>query len=147
MIWWVLLEPIGISPQVAGMYRFLLVTFLLLAACNKDETVSGFVDPAQTYRLIEIDGVPFSASATIQFPEPGQVNGNGPCNSYGGEQFAPYPWLEFGPLRTTRRDCNDRDAEHRFFAALSNMTEVEVFADTLVLRSEDREMVFTASHP
>lgn len=130
------------------MLRLLLILPFLVSACEKDETVSGFVDPDSTYHLVEIDGASFDARATIQFPQPGVVSGNGPCNSYGGDQSAPYPWLEFGALRVSRRECADGSKERHFFASLTSMTQVEALGDTLILRNEGGgEMVFSATQP
>lgn len=130
------------------MLRLILAISFLLSACEKDETVSGFVDPEMTYHLVEINGAKFAPKASIQFPETGAITGKSPCNSFGGKQSAPYPWLEFGPFRATRRACGKGSGEREFFAALGSMTEVEAFDDTLILRNEDGgEMVFTTVQP
>ena len=125
------------------MLRLLLAIPLLLGACEKDETISGFTDPQAVYTLQEIDGAHFPARATITFPEPGQVSGKGPCNSYGASQNAPYPWLELGPILATRASCGDLKHEIKFFKALSKMTLIEAFGDTVILRNDaNAEMVF-----
>lgn len=130
------------------MLRLILAIPFLLAACEKDETVSGFVDPETTYHLVEIDGASFGAGATIQFPQTGSVTGQAPCNSFGGDQLAPYPWLEFGAFRVSRRDCAQSGQERQFFAALTSMTQVEAVGDALILSNEDGgEMVFSVTQP
>jgi heat shock protein HslJ len=127
------------------MFRLILAIPLALSACQKDESVSGFVNPDQEFQLVEIDGKPFSARATIQFPENGQVTGHGPCNRYGTEQSAPYPWLELGGIRATRMDCPDIGLESEYFKTLGTMSQIEALDDTLILRDETGgEMVFTA---
>ena len=110
-----------------------------------DETISGYTDPATTWRLTELDGAPFTASATLAFPEEGEVTGTGPCNGFRAGQTLPYPWIEITGIAATRRACPDLDAETAYFAALEAMTLAEVGGDILILSTtEGREMVFTA---
>lgn len=121
----------------------LVAGFFGLAACAGDETISGYADREATYRLTELGGRPFAATATIRFPDEGRITGEAPCNSYSGTQAAPYPWFDPGPIAATRRACPDLDAEAAFFAALEAMTLAEVTGDVLILTDADgREMVF-----
>ena len=125
------------------MFRLFLTIPIILAACLKDETVSGYADPKATYHLEEIDGVTFKAGATISFPEQGSIRGKAPCNTYAADQRAPYPWLELGPIVGTRAACSDLPAEVQFFKALASMTQIEALDDLLILRSDSgAEMVF-----
>lgn len=125
------------------MRHLALLCAVVLAACQADETISGYADPLAEYVLQEIDGAPFTASATIRFPEPGQISGNAPCNLYSGTQTAPYPWFAPGPLLATKRACADLNAEVAFFDALSQMTLAEVSGGTLILSNDaGREMLF-----
>ena len=120
----------------------LLASFLSFLGCT-DETVSGYADPAATYRLVEIDGESFEPRATITFPEEGRISGEAPCNSWSANQSVPYPWFEVGPIAATKRACDDLQAERLFFATLSEMTLVEVQGPVLILSDDDgREMVF-----
>ncbi|MGB5556972.1 MAG: META domain-containing protein [Paracoccaceae bacterium] len=130
------------------MLRLAFFLPLLLAACPKDETISGFTDPSANYALAELDGLRFAARATISFPQEGQVKGSGPCNGYSAEQTVPYPWFQLSAVRATRRACPDLPREAEFFAALNEMTLIEASGDTLILRNEaGREMVFRAVQP
>ena len=130
------------------MLRFFLFIPILLAGCLKDETVSGYADPGASYQLVEMDGAAFNARATISFPEQGSITGKGPCNSYGASQSVPYPWFEIGPIRATRAACSDLTLEIEFFTALSGMSQIEAFGDTVILREDDgREMIFRTSQP
>lgn len=127
------------------MFRLFLTLPIILSACLKDETISGYADPATTYHLQEINGVAFQADATISFPEAGNIQGNAPCNRYSASQNAPYPWLETGPIIATRAACEKLPAETEYFQELSDMTQIEVLDDLLILRSDDgRELVFRA---
>ena len=126
-----------------------LAALVLLAACG-DETISTVADRDATFVLAAIDGAPFPARATIRFPAPDRIAGEGPCNSYSAEQSAPYPWFEPGPLAATRRACPDAAAtraEAAFFRALSLMRQAELTGDMLRLSDTGRRtiMVFRAA--
>lgn len=123
----------------------LLFCFALLG-CVGDETLSAYSTQDRIWRLTELNGDPFSTRATLTIPEPGQISGLGPCNSYSASQHAPYPWFEAGPIRTTRKACPDLSAERTFLSALAAMTQSETLDDTLILSNEaGGEMIFTAS--
>ena len=129
--------------QTELMIRFsLLAGFLSFLGCA-DETISGYADPAATYRLMEIAGKSFESRATITFPEEGQIAGAAPCNSWSATQSVPYPWFEVGPIAATKRACADLEAESLFLATLAEMTLVEVQGPVLILSDDNgREMVF-----
>ena len=121
-----------------------LALALGLPGCT-DETISGYADPDATYRLTEIDGKPFIASATIAFRTEGRAEGSAPCNSWSANQNAPYPWLELGPIAATKRACPDLASETQFFDALGQMSLAEVQGPILILTNDaGREMVFSA---
>ena len=127
------------------MKYFVPALLLSLAACQADETLSGYGAADTTWRLTSLDGQPFTARATLQFPAEGSVTGKAPCNSFSGTQTAPYPWFKLGPIRATRAACPELAAEKRFFTALSDMTLAEVSGAVLILSNDTgREMVFRA---
>ncbi|SPH16599.1 hypothetical protein DEA8626_00109 [Defluviimonas aquaemixtae] len=114
-----------------------------LGACAGDETLSGHGAREGTWRLSELDGAAFEARATLGFPAPGRISGDGPCNAFNGTQGAPYPWFQAEMLLSTRRACPDLQAENAYFRALTEMTLAEVQDDILILSNTDgREMVF-----
>lgn len=118
-----------------------------VGACIGDETVSGYAGGVD-WQLTEIDGTPFSARAVISFPEPGRIAGQAPCNSFSGEQTAPYPWFSAPALAVTRRSCPEISEETRFFKALNRVTLAEVQGEVLILSAPDGPtMVFTKSQP
>ncbi len=128
------------------MKHFSLAVLVLLAACNEDETVSGYVDDNTIFALQSINEQPFQASATIDLSETGKVSGEGPCNSYSAEQSAPYPWFDLGPIAATERACEDLSAEVTFFQALQSMTIAEVNGPIIILTNDAKEeMVFEAN--
>lgn len=122
-----------------------LLTAVLLAACDSDETLAAYGAADTTWSLQSLNGAPYPAKAMLTFPEPGRVAGQGPCNSFSGTQSAPYPWFDTGPLATTRRACPDLAAEADFLSALDAMTLAEVQGDTLILSNDTGgELVFTS---
>lgn len=127
------------------MMRFLIPLTFLLAACQGDETTSGYANPNAVYVLQEIDGRPFNARATLSFPEEGRIAGQGPCNSYRAEQRQPYPWFKVDVVASTKMACPDLKAEQTYFDALRAMTLVEVSGTVLILSNDDTgRMVFEA---
>ena len=127
---------------------FLIAALGGLARCAGDETVSAYGGSATEWRLVELDGTPFAATATLNLSEPGRISGQAPCNSYFADQSAPYPWFRAGPIGATRRACPALDQENAFLTALSEMSLSEVSGDTLILSNDaGREMVFTAEGP
>jgi len=127
---------VGLSASILGLAT--------LAACA-DETVARYGGADRVWTLTELDGAPFAASATLIFPERGRIAGAAPCNQYTGANTVPYPWFQAEQVAVTRRACPDMAAEATFLGALSDMTQSEVFDDTLVLRSDTgRALVFTS---
>ncbi len=112
---------------------------LLLAACFQDETISGFTDAGTTWNLTDISGNPFTAGATITFPEQGRIAGNAPCNQYFGSQTVPYPWFRAEAIGSTKRACPELKQETEFLATLGRMTLVEVSGSVLILSNDDGE--------
>ncbi|MBO9413720.1 MULTISPECIES: META domain-containing protein [unclassified Ruegeria] len=124
----------------------LILPFMALFQCDRDETVAAYGAADRTWALQEIDGQPYEASALLRFTEDGKIAGNAPCNSYSGTLSAPYPWFEVTGLTATRAACAGLEAEGYYFAALIAMTQSEVAGDVLILRNEDgHEMVFKAA--
>ncbi len=126
----------------------ILIALLIftLTGCKYDDTISGYVDQRAEWVLVELDGKPFPASATITFPSKGRIAGQAPCNRYSATQSAPRPWFEAGPVMSTKMACADIAAEQRFFKALGEMTLVDVLGNVLVLSNDaGREMVFRAA--
>ena len=128
------------------MSRFLALPLVLLLAQCSDETVRAYGGADRVWQLTELHDARFTAVATLSFPDPGRIQGQAPCNSYGGKMTAPYPWFEIGPIVATRRACPALAEEQRFFQALKTATQSEVSGDTLILRDDaGREMVFKAT--
>lgn len=121
-----------------------LVCAATLAGCAGDETLHAYGAGGHTYALQSIDGEAFAERATLGFPEPGRVAGQGPCNAFTTAQTAPYPWFDLGPIAVTGRACAELEAEQAFLQALDTMSTAEVTGDTLLLANDSgSEMVFT----
>lgn len=119
-----------------------------LMQCSGDETVSGYGAGNVVWKLLDLDGAPFDARATLEFPEEGKLAGDAPCNRYFGTQSAPYPWFKLEQVGATRMACPDLDKETVFLDALQAMTLAEVAGDTLLLSNDDgREMLFQTVTP
>jgi len=116
-----------------------------LTNCGGDESVTAYGAGDATWRLVEIDGQPFTARATLGFADEGRLSGQAPCNSYLGQQTVPYPWFRAEKIVTTHMACPDLAAETVYFAALAAMTLSEVSGAALILSNDaGREMVFEA---
>jgi heat shock protein HslJ len=117
----------------------------LLSGCSRDESISKFVDPASEYHLVELNGLAFSSTATIAFPEQGRVVGLSQCMRFFASQTVPYPWFSLEGIGSTRMACPNLPQETAFFDALEGMTLAEVSGRTLILSdSIGRQMVFEA---
>lgn len=127
-------------------YFIFAIIVMGIAACQADETLSGYGASDKTWVLTSLDGAPYTARATMQFPEQNTVIGKAPCNSFGAEQTAPYPWFDVKAIRATRAACPELALEQAFFTALQEMTLSEVAGDVLILSNDaGRQMVFTAA--
>jgi len=116
-----------------------------LAACARDETITGYGALGLSWTLTEINETPFDASATLTFPEAGRLAGRAPCNSFTAEITKPYPWFGTGPVAVTRALCPDQPKEDVFFKSLAVMEIAEVTGDTLILSTSDGQtMIFKA---
>ena len=118
---------------------------LTLTACRADESIAAYGASGKVWTLVELDSDPFTATATLTFPAPGQIAGRAHCNRFFGSQTAPYPWFETGPLGSTKMACPDLAAESQYLTALGEMTLSKVSGPTLILSNDaGRSMVFTA---
>lgn len=81
----------------------------------------------------------------LSFPEEGQISGQAPCNSFSASQSAPYPWLDIGPILSTKRACPDLNFEVDTLQLLARMTLVEVSGDTLILSNDAEESLLFMS--
>lgn len=97
------------------------VVLLALAGC-----VSSAPDePPYWWKLVSIDGKPFTADAQIAFQgEHGdRIIGRAPCNSFSARVVKePFPTVRFVDITATEMACDDLAAETQFFSALSQMT-------------------------
>ena len=122
-----------------------LLALLALVNCRGDESVANYGGADTQWRLISLDGAPFTARATLRFGEAGAITGDAPCNRYFATQTAPYPWFSAEKIGATRRACPDLNQEAAYLSALAEMTLSEVAGDTLILSNDTgREMLYKA---
>lgn len=82
-------------------------------------------------------GVVDSATATLEFPEPGRAAGNASCNQFSGPVRIAGDSIGFGPLVATRRGCAEpvNDQETRFLHALETAVTYRSDGSSLLIRS------------
>ncbi|MDG1102746.1 MAG: META domain-containing protein [Ascidiaceihabitans sp.] len=126
--------------------RFAVLALLaFIPACQADETVRTYGAAAREWTLVEINGQPFNASATLTFPDGDTIAGKAPCNRYSANMTVPYPWFEVGLILATKMACGDLRKETEYFTILRQMTLSEVLGDVLILNTpEGKNMVFKA---
>lgn len=130
----------------SGRWVF-VIALVVLTGCRSDETISGFAPADAVFVLQQMDGVAVPARATLSFPEPGRVTGDGPCNGFFASQAVPYPWIEIGEVAATRRACPELAFESMYFQGLRDMKLIEVSGNALILSTPaGREMVFQAEN-
>jgi hypothetical protein len=101
-----------------------LVLGVMLVPCAFAEGLDE--GPDRLWRLVEIDGVPFSAVATIDLTDPATVSGRGPCNRFFAHRSGSWPDFNLGPVLATRMACDALDYEMRFFRAMAMARTGEV---------------------
>lgn len=117
-----------------------------LALCLSVLATPALAQDPVTWRLVSLNGADFTASATMTFLPDGTLQGDGPCNTYGGQLAALPPAWALGPVRSTRMACDALEAEAAFFTALSAMTTADQDTDTLTLTAPDGStLVFAAA--
>jgi heat shock protein HslJ len=114
----------------------------LCAACASVAQSARSPLPNHEWHLIDINGVAaipdqVDRRPTIRFSaDTAQVDGNGGCNSYGGEATISGPSLHVSRVISTKRACVDaslNQQESRFLSALSTVDRYAVSRDTLRL--------------
>ncbi len=123
----------------------LLSSLVMLAGCDDDETLRSYGAANKVWRLVEMNGHPFAASATLTLPAKNQIVGNGPCNEFHATLSVPYPWFAVENFGSTKIDCPALAEESQYFDALSKATLSEVLGNTLILSTPDGpSLIFTA---
>lgn len=125
------------------MKNIALIALFTLAACQKDETISGQTDATETWQLTQMNGDSIAPEITLTFPEKGRIAGRAPCNTYFASQTAPLPWFEVSGIASTKRACPDLKLESAYFSTLSAMTLIERKGETLLLSNDaDQSLEF-----
>ena len=125
------------------MIRLFIALPVLLATCQQDETISGYLDRDALWQLEEINDLPFDGVATLRFPGRGRIEGNAPCGRFGARQTSDYPWFGVERIEPAVESCAQQEAQGVFFEALRATAFAEVTEDMVILSGEGgHEMVF-----
>lgn len=126
------------------MFRAALFLLPTLSFCQKDETLTGYVDPSAQWKLTEVNDASVDENMILQFPKKGWIWGQGPCVDFWARQDAPYPWFQIELINTSQRDCPKQRAETGFLNLLQSMLLVEVAGALMILTNDHGEiMVFS----
>ncbi len=119
------------------LLTLLSLSWLTLTSCQADETIRAYGAGEGTWQLVEMNGEPVSAMATLRFINRHQIGGMGPCNTYSARMDTPYPWWGAGPIAATQRACPELAAETEFFKALEAAKLSSAKEGRLVLSAEN----------
>ncbi|KKB12840.1 hypothetical protein VE25_05215 [Devosia geojensis] len=91
------------------------------------------------WRLVELDGEPAAEGfETTLIVSPGQIGGNGGCNTYGGSLEVTGSKIDITNVFSTMMACEESLAqEQAFFAALENAQSYEIVDGALQLKGAD----------
>ena len=126
------------------MRRVAALCLALGASACAGDTANGFGGPDTVWKLVEINGAPFDANATLRFPAQGRIAGGAPCNSYFGALGGTYPAFNVPVIGASKRACPDLPAESAYFAALNAVDRASRDGDRLILSdASGPRLVFT----
>ena len=126
---------------------------MALSACAMPGAPAAAPLVGSEWRLEDLAGagVIDRAQATLAFPEPGRVAGNGSCNRFFGSYTLINDRIAFGQMGSTRMACAGAVAEQegRYMAALQKAQRVQVQGSTLLLSVEgqDKPLRFSRTKP
>ena len=119
---------------------------------GRHRTVTGSVELWGTSWVLEDlagAGVMDYVRATLEFPEPGRVAGNGSCNRFFGSATISGGALTVAPLGSTRKACPEAVAnqEDRYLEALQGATRFAMDGPWLLVYSAglEKPLRFTAA--
>jgi heat shock protein HslJ len=131
-------------------YKYLIPALFAVSACvsapaGADGGGGSWANVDTDWRLVEMDGAPFPAKATLRIGA-AAVLGKGPCNSYRGSRKGDYPALEIAQIAATRMTCPDLALESAYLTRLGGMTEGRIDGDRLILSDgKGGSLVFQAA--
>ena len=100
--------------------RVLILMLMLVRAASAADA------PTSIWRVVELNGVPFDARATLDLSDPAKVAGQGPCNRFFAERTGLWPDIHLGGMVATEMACKDLAQEDRYFTALSKVVRGEI---------------------
>ena len=131
---------------------FALAAPLALAACAyataETEVPEGnWLLPGTSWKVVELDGAPFPATAVATLTEDGRITGQAPCNAYTADYEGHWPDISFKPVSRTRMACPELAAETAFFAAMEKVTHAEMLTDALLLTGPETSLRLVRATP
>ena len=123
-----------ISTNVLGLT---VMVWVIFAACNAEKKPAQAAAPTTPvtlrgtqWSLEDLAGkaVIADSRATLAFPEPGKVAGNGSCNRFAGSAEINGSTIKFGPLVATRMMCEPEvsNQETQYLKALETVQRFAV---------------------
>ena len=116
-----------------GPRAIIFFAALLLGGCQRERLALDGAVFGPVWKVQTLNGKPFSARATLQFSENGQVSGKGPCNRYFGPMEITGSDITIGPVASTKMACLDLSDEQEYLTALESVTEHKVSSGQLML--------------
>ncbi len=96
------------------------------------------------WRLEDLGGTPAAAGveATLEFPEPGRLSGNGSCNRFFADVELAGEAISLGPVGSTRMACVEPAAtqEARYLETLQKARRITVEGATLLIYFDGAEL-------
>jgi heat shock protein HslJ len=126
----------------------ILVTGLLLAACQ--DAGAGLTSDAiaRNWSLVRMNGADAPANVTMDLSEAGRAAGQAPCNRWFGGVEGSLPAFKLSAVGATRMACPEMEAEAAFLSALEAVREVRMEGERLILAGEgDLVLEFAPANP
>lgn len=112
---------------------FLLGACVVVAQPQPEVPQGNWLLPGTSWKVAEINGEPFKASAVATLTEDGHVTGKAPCNNFNAGYTGHWPDITFQPAMRTMMACPDLPAEDQFFAAMEKVNHGEVRESDMLL--------------
>ena len=123
------------------MPSHILLFVLALFSFRSDETIRNYGMGMDHWQVVELNGEPFDARATLHFTGRYKLAGHAPCNSFRTTMSTPFPWFDVNAIAATKRACPDLRLEAAYFDALKAATLAQVTEGRLILSDEDKPLV------
>lgn len=124
--------------RVTAALAALALTGCVVASHETEVPEGNWLLPGTTWKLVELNGEPFTAQATATLTPEGRVTGQAPCNAFNATYVGHWPDLRFNAVARTKMACPELAQETAFFAALNKVTHAEMLSDSMLLTGPDK---------